>query len=160
MVLDRGAISFNFPESWIVAGWDPLELHDNEPPDDKARLSLSYWRLPTDVDWHELPLAFLLEQATTQSSYTTLSRGDVVRAAREDVELLWVEQSFMDPHEKRPAQTRIALARSGKGNIHVLITLDFWPEDREWVQVVWDEALRSLQLGRHITDPTKGITLH
>lgn len=159
MVIDRGAVSFNFPEKWIVVKWEPnLELNDRKPPHDKARFSISYWRLLSGVDWQGLPLTEMLKHAADNSEYETLSRGEMVQQAREDLEVAWMEQSFLDPNEKREARTRIALAR-GNG-VQVLITFDFWPEDGKRLQPAWEEALRSLQLGRRIADPTKGMTLH
>jgi hypothetical protein len=45
-------------------------------------------------------------------------------------------------------------------DIQVFMTLDFWVEDAGLLAPVWDELLRSLQLGRSIEDPTRGAVLH
>jgi hypothetical protein len=45
-------------------------------------------------------------------------------------------------------------------DIHALITCDFWMDDSEHLIPIWPEILRSLQLGRVIEDPTKGVVRH
>jgi hypothetical protein len=159
MVIDRGAVSFNFPENWIVAKLEPhLELHDAEPPDDEARLSVSFWRTPPGIDWTDLPLAPLLAKASEGSKLEILARSEIIRFPRADLEIVWTEHRFMDPVEKREAYSRIAMARGW--DVHVLITFDFWVSDAEKLAPMWDEALRSLQLGRTIADPSKGVIKH
>jgi hypothetical protein len=159
VVADRGAVSFNIPASWVVAKLEPhLELNDKAPPDDDARLSMSFWRTPPGVDWTGLPLAPLLLKSSEDSKMEILERSELIRSSRTDIELVWVEHKFMDPKEHREAFTRLAMARGF--DVHVLITCDFWVTDSRRIRPVWEEALRSLQLGRHIEDPTKGETLH
>lgn len=159
VVADRGAVSFNVPRSWIVAKLEPhLELNDRKPPDDDARLSMSFWRTPPGIDWTGLPLAPLLLKSSEETEMEVLETGPLVSVPRDDLELMWIERKFIDPKEKREAYTRIAMARGF--DVHVLITCDFWVDDAKRIRPVWDEALRSLQLGRVIEDPTKGVTLH
>jgi len=71
---------------------------------------------------------------------------------------VWTEHRFLDPVEKREAHSRIATARGW--DVQVLITFDFWVDDAANMRPVWNEVLRSLQLGRTIEDPTKGAVLH
>jgi hypothetical protein len=159
VVLDRGAVSFNIPEGWLLAKLEPhVELHDNPPPDDNARLSVSFWRTPPGIDWTGLPLAPLLTQAVEDSDLEILARGEVSPFTRTDLEMVWTERRFLDPEEKREAYSRIAMARGW--DVHVLITFDFWVDDLKKFESMWEEVLRSLQLGRHIADPTKGVVLH
>jgi hypothetical protein len=158
VVLERGAVSFNVPEGWFLAKLEPVELYDREPPDDDARISVSYWRLPPGVDWTGLPLDAMLADATKDGTLQVLERGELVKSTRSDIELVWSEHHFMDPQENREAYSRVALARGF--NIQVLITADFWVDDLAKLKPVWAEVLRSLQLGRVIADPTKGVTLH
>ena len=159
-VLDRGAVSFNFPESWHLVKMEPFELNDNLPPDDDARISVSFWRLPPAVDWTGLPLAPMLVQSThiDKSERKILERGSIVTVERDDIELMWTEYRFIDPVEKREAYTRIAVGRGF--DVQVLITSDYWVDDALRLRPIWAEVMRSLQLGRTIQDPTKGITLH
>lgn len=158
VVLDRGAVSFNVPQDWIMAKADPLELHDAAPPNDNARLTVSFWRLPPGVDWSGLPLAPLLIESTKDSKMDVLERGEIITVNREDMELVWTQHRFMDPVEHREAFTRIAMARGWE--IHALITFDFWVSEGTKLQPVWEEVLRSLQIGRVIDDPTRGVVKH
>jgi hypothetical protein len=158
VVLDRGAVSFNVPDSWLLAKLEPLEIHDAPPPDDNVRLMVSFWRTPPGIDWTELPLKQLLVQSTETSKHEILSHSEVIKAARTDLEIVWNEHRFMDPEEHREAYSRIALARGW--DIHALVTFDFWVTDAEKFQPAWDEVIRSLQLGRHIEDPTRGALLN
>jgi hypothetical protein len=158
IVVDRGAVSFNVPQKWLMANADPLELHDAPPPNDNARITVSLWRLPPDVDWSGLPLAPLLIESTKDSKMEVLERSEVFTLPRQDLELVWTQHKFIDPVEKREAYTRIAMAR-GWG-VHALITCDFWVSESQKLKPIWDEVLRSLQLGRVIQDPTLGEVRH
>jgi hypothetical protein len=158
VMADRGAVSFNIPENWHVAKFEPLELLDGEPPNDNARVSMSYWRLPEGIDWSRLPLAEMLAESTKDHPHKIIARGELVTATRDDIEIVWTEHRFEDPQENREAYSRFALARGW--NVQALVTFDFWVEDLEKSKPVWDEILRSLQLGRSIQDPTKGAILH
>jgi hypothetical protein len=44
--------------------------------------------------------------------------------------------------------------------MQALITLDYWPEDAVWLNPIWDKVLYTLELGRYVTDPTKGDMIH
>lgn len=123
-----------------------------------TRISVTFWRFPQEIDWTGLPLGPLLAQATEGSEMEILARGELVTVPRTDLELVWTEHRFLDPVEKREAYSRNAVAR-GWGVV-VLITFDFWVDDAKVMLPVWDEVLRSLQLGRKIEDPTKGPQLH
>lgn len=161
VVLDRGAVSFNIPEKWVLHKLEPVEIYDKMPPDDDCRLSVSFWRLPHGVDWSGLPLADMLDKATQPDAgedVHILQRGSVVKHKRDDLELFWVENRFLDKQEKREAFSRNAIARGW--NVQVLITFDFWLSDAPKLRPIWNEILRSLQLGYSIEDPTKGLVLH
>jgi hypothetical protein len=158
VVIDRGAVSFNIPENWLIAKFEPhLEMHDNPPPNDNARLSVSFWKFGPGIDWTELPLAPLLLKSIEDSELEILAQGEIVASARTDLEMVWTERRFLDPEEKREAFTRVALARGW--DIHTVISFDFWVDDLKKFEPVWDEVLRSLQLGRYIEDPTKGVVM-
>jgi hypothetical protein len=159
VVMDRGLVSFNIPESWVVTDMDPFTVRDAPVPDDKAGLQVTAFRLPPHVDMSGLPLGPMLLQATANpQTYQVLARSELIRAPRTDIELVWLEDRFLDPKEKREAYSRHA---AGRGfNVQVLITFSYWAEDEAWCTPVWEEALRSLQLGRVIADPTRGVTLH
>ena len=158
-VIDRGAASFNIPADWFMKQIEPLELLDKEPPDDNARIMVTFWRLPPNIDWTGLPLSQLLDVSTKDSQHERIAQGNIVQPKRQDgIELVWREDRFLDPGENREAYTRIALAR-GFGAA-LLITCDCWPEDRTRISPHWNELLRSIQMGRVIADPLKGEVLH
>jgi hypothetical protein len=158
-VADRGAVSFNFPETWLLKKFEPIEIHDGEPPNDNARISMSFWRTPPGVDWTGLPLAPMLRQAvTTGRKLEILHTSDVHTYPRQDIELVWIEQMFMDPVEKREAFSRNLIARGF--DVQTLITFDYWMNHAPLMTPHWDEILRSLQLGRVIKNPLKGTNLH
>jgi hypothetical protein len=152
-VLDRGAVRFDVPKDWVgVPASTSFQLYNRAQPDDDCRLEASVMYLHPDVDWRGFSLTEALRDTIVDTFPTALRRGDVVRIERPDLELVWAEVSLLDPDERREARTRVCLAR--RGTIQALITMDFWPEDAERFGPVWDEALRSLQLGVRVKDPT------
>ena len=154
-VADRGAVRFDFPKDWIIEhGPDAIKIVDMPPPDHTCSLSLSVFYLPVGVDWSELPVDQLLRDATSADTEHVLTRGDVHYEQRPDLELAWRESRFMDPEEQRPSYSRSCTARAR--NVQPLITLDYWPEDRDRLIPVWDEVLRTLRVGEYIKDPTRG----
>ncbi len=153
-VADRGAVRFDFPESWlIIPADDAIRFHDKQPPDDDCTLALSVMRLP-EGDWSGLPVSSLVGQLVEKDSRDTISRGEVVEVRRADLDLAWAEIRFTDPTEGRPARSRICLARAS--NIQPLITFDYWEDDAPRLGKAWDEILRSLRVGEPILDPTLG----
>jgi hypothetical protein len=157
VVLERGAVSFNMPYKWLVEDTAPFTMHDAKPPDDNARLSVSYWKFAPGIDWTGLPLDDLLLKSTTDVGHEILEQSPLTRVERDDIELLWIEQRFLDAEQQRQAYSRIAVARGF--DVCVLMTFDLWVDDSPKFQATWDEILRSLQLGRVIEDPTKGAVL-
>lgn len=158
LVLDRGAVSFNIPENWLIHKMEPLELHNAPPPDDDARISVTFWKMPPGIDWSGLPIDRLLEQSVQGTEREILSKTPIKRLPRTDIEVVWTEHRFIDTVEPREAYTRITVARGF--DIHILITMDYWVDDAARFRPVWEEVIRSLQLGRIINDPTRGETLH
>jgi hypothetical protein len=161
VVLDRGAVSFNIPEKWFVAKMEPtFEMHNAVPPNDDARLSVTFFRTQPGIDWTGLPVNTLLENSLKGvADRETVGTSGITRVPREDIELVWAEQRFIDPVEKpREAFTRVTLARGF--DIHAIISFDYWVNQAAQFRPVWNEMVRSLQIGRVIADPTKGEMLH
>lgn len=161
VVLDRGAVSFNIPEKWFVAKMDPtFEMHNAAPPDDDARLSVTFFRTQPGIDWTGLPVdALLLNSMKDIDDRDTLNTTAITRLPRTDIELVWAEQRFIDPVEKpREAFTRVTLARGF--DIHAILSFDYWVNQAGQFRPVWNEIIRSLQIGRVIADPLRGETLH
>lgn len=156
---DRGAVRLNYPHGWaVVPADDCIQFCDKQPPNDNCRLAVSYLRLPP-VDLSGLPLTKLLPGAMQSSeSRQVLLRGEPVSVQRDDIEILWAELRFVDTKEHREAFSRIAMARGS--NLQALITFDYWVEDAARLEAVWNEVMRSVQLGRYIEDPTEGDVLH
>lgn len=153
-VADRGAVRFNIPQGWVIEpDSDSIKFYDGKPPDDNCRLACSYLRLPP-IDWSGLHLSELIKVATQGDPREATLVGEILEKQRPDLELAWADFEFLDPEEQRKAFTRICIAR-GSG-IQALITLDYWPEDGARLAPMWQELLRSLQLGRYIADPTVG----
>jgi len=154
-VADRGAVLFNIPQNWIIEpDSDSTKFYDGKPPNDNCRLACSYIRLPP-IDWSGLPLSQLIEVAMKDDPRVLSSTGKLVQLQHGGVELAWTEFRFMDPTEHREAFTRVCIGRGS--NIQTLITLDYWPEDATRLDLVWDEVMQSLELGRYIKDPTIGM---
>lgn len=154
-VADRGAVRFNFPQEWTIKpDSDSVKLYDKEPPADDCVLAVSYLTLPP-IDWTGLPLSQLVQVVLDEDSRDVLRKGQITSLARQKLELAWAEVYFVDPNEHRGAFSRICIGR--EKNIQSLITFDFWADDAPRLHPVWDEVLRSLELGRFIKDPTRGM---
>ena len=157
-VADQGAVRFDIPQDWVVIpDPDSIKFHDRQPPDDDCTLAFSYMRLPP-IDWSGLPLSQLVQQVVDGDTRGVTFQGKMHTVERPDLEIAWTEVIFIDPNERRQARSRILLGRGS--NIQPLITFDFWEEDAARLGTVWDEVIRSLELGMKIEDPTRGITLH
>lgn len=155
-VADRGAVRFDIPSDWVMLpDVVSVKFHDKEPPDDNVRLEMSFLRLPPGVDFSGLPVTEMLKVALKDDSRDLIATGEIALVQREDLEYAWTEIWFNDPTERRAAGTRACLARGS--NVQPFITMDFWLDEADRYLPVWDEVLRTLQLGQHIKDPTKVI---
>jgi hypothetical protein len=153
-VANRGAVAFDYPAEWAVEpGPDSIRFTDRKPPDDNCLLQLSVIMLPKGIDWTGLSLGYLLRTWVRQESGTCTIRGEIVTVRRPDLELAWVEDRRMDPREHREACSRACLARGN--DVQAFLTIDYWPEDAERAVSVWDEVLRTLQLGVYVQNPTR-----
>jgi hypothetical protein len=153
-VLDRGSLRFDVPLDWLMELEEKsVKFYDRPPPDDNCRLEVSLLRHP-QIDWSGLPLEQLLRDSASDKGGEKAQEKDVHRQSRPGVELAWVENTFIDPQERKPACSRIAIVRGTNG--HALITLDFWAVDAERVVPVWDEVVCSIDMGLKVQDPTLG----
>ena len=97
----------------------------------------------------------LVRAALAGDARGTIGPGEVHSVRRKDgIEFSFAELRHMDPEEKRPAVSRLAIAR--ENGVYCLITFDFWVGDESKAEPVWEEMLRSLMLGLTIADPTVG----
>ncbi|MBI3979305.1 MAG: hypothetical protein HY331_14070 [Chloroflexi bacterium] len=153
-VANRGEVRFDYPADWVAQPTDDaFELLDRQPPDDNCRIKVSVMRLPPGLDTSDLPLPNLLEETVKDDPREAISRIPTVHLRRPDLELAWTEIRFVDPNERREACGRSCLAL-GSG-IVPFITMDFWLDDLDRFGPVWDEVLRTLQLGVYVADPTR-----
>ncbi|HEY0511382.1 MAG TPA: hypothetical protein VGH73_05735 [Thermoanaerobaculia bacterium] len=153
-VADRGAVRFDYPRTWVVRGdSDSIKFRDRRWPNDNCVIAMSYMRIPP-IDWTGLPLAALLQTAIQGGTRTIDAWDPPVHARRFDMELAWQQGHFIDPGEKRPALTRLCIAR--RRTVQALLTMDFWAVDLARFSPVWDLVLETLELDEHYTDPTTG----
>lgn len=155
LVLDRGAVGFDVPSGWVVRpGRNSTEVLDKAPPDDDVRLEVSFNRMAPGIDWSRAPLEEMVPELVNDDHREVLTRGMVRKLTRKGLRGAWTEFKFVDPVEHRVAYSRLLVA-IGR-NVQVLLTGEYWPEDAGVMRPAWDEALRTLELGLIIPDPTTG----
>lgn len=158
---DRGAVRFDIPDRWLIFPGDDgsIKFHDRKPPDDNCRLQMTVFYLNDQIDWSGLPLAQMLagvlDKDDDEDQGHERTRGEIIEVQRERLDLAWTEVRFIDPEEKRPARSRIGLARWS--NIQPILTFDFWESDAPRMIAAWDELVRTLVLGDYIEDPTQRV---
>jgi hypothetical protein len=154
IVLDRGAVRFDFPRTWVVIpDHDSLKIYDRRPPKDDCCLAVSYLRL-APIDWSGVRLAELVQVAGEGDERPVHTRGDIVSVRFGEMDLAWREVRFVDPKEQREARSRLCIAR--QGTTQALITFDFWETDEARCMPIWDTVLKTLRLNDYIADPAKG----
>lgn len=153
VVIDRGAARVDIPGDWVVSVGDSgLEARNRPQPDDSALLQVTLLPLPREIDWRDIPLRPLFENAMEHGAKEVLGRGPIESLARPGLEGVWRETRFVDPEERREAVSRCILARDS--GIHIFITLSFWPEEEAACQPMWEEVLRSLRIGEYVEATT------
>jgi hypothetical protein len=153
-VLDQGVLRFDVPEDWVMElGKTSVKFYDRQPPDDKCRLEVSLLLHPR-INLSGLPLDQLLRHLGYGRSGEETRNPGVQRQSRPGIDLMWVEEIFIDPNESKPARSRIAIVRGTIG--HALLTLDFWEADAGRVLPAWDEVMDSIDMGLKVQDPTIG----
>lgn len=156
-VVDRGKLRLDYPRDWVWSkDADSFKFHDREPPDDRCTLALSLWHAEGLA--REIPLARLLQGLLDEDQRTPIETGRIVEERRGELELVWGEMKFVDQGTRREAIGLLCLARAGA--LQVILSMDFWPEDGEWVRRVWENVLASLELDRPIADPRVGPITH
>ena len=157
LVLDRGAVRLEYPNTWFVEMTDDcLKIHDKPPPDDDCVLGVSYHHWPT-IAGGALTVGALVRDTfrTDERSFSEVSA--VIEETRMDIALAWGEGRFVDSRIDREACARLSIAR--KDEIQALLTFDFWLSDRDGCHARWLAFLASLQLRQPIDDPQRGPSL-
>jgi hypothetical protein len=156
LVLDRGAVRLEYPESWVMVPTpDCVKVHDRQPPDDDCTLGVSYHRWP--AAGNGLSVARLVEESRRTDPRALRALTPIVTESRLDMELAWGEGLFEDATAHREACGRLCLAR--RAGIQALLTFDFWTADRSRCEDVWGTVIGSLWLAEWIADPRKGPSL-
>jgi len=153
LVLDRGAVRFDYPDDWSVAFEDEgAIIHDQEPPADKCRIAASCRRVPVESSTY--PLLRLLESMIAKDARGVTPSDQILRIHRPPLEVAWTELRFTEPTIGRLACSRVCVARAGC--TQAFLTFDFWPEDSDRCFPVWENVLESLEVGAYIDDPASG----
>ncbi len=157
-VADRGAVRFDIPQSWVcLPDSESIKLHDREPPDDECvvEVTVNYLR---PADYSEFPLESTLAEVLADGYETATYRGPVESERRGDTRLAWAEIHYTDTSVMRAAvaKTLIGLRRT----IQFLLTMAYWKDDVAQFEPVWDEILRSVQMGEQVDilgNPTRVV---
>ncbi len=159
LVLDRGAVRFEYPETWVVRpAEDSIRVYDKTPPDDDCKLAVSHLRLALNVDWSRLPPSELLTAALEPDPRPFHRWDPVLEESQIDTELAWRQCAFRDAaQQEREALTRICIARCPP--VQALLTFDFWLSHLERCDEVWKGVLASLRLAEWVEDPRAGPRL-
>lgn len=157
LVLGRGAVRLEYPETWIVEVEDDcIKVYDRQPPDDECVLGISYhlWR---PVSGEGLGVGRLVRSTLESDARLFVALAPIIEETRLDISLAWGQGRFVDSRFDREACARLCIAR--RAGIQALLTFDFWLSDVERCDAQWRDFLASLQLGQWITDPTRGPLL-
>jgi hypothetical protein len=155
-VLDRGLVRFDYPSGWMVEMKEgAVMLHDREPSIESCDLGVSLFRLPAEVIADlDLDQMLLNSLETGREPY---EQSEMQHVQRGDLDLVWLEQRYVDASQNRDARFRVALAR---GAVVCLISFNYWSDRAAQLEPVWDEVLRTLVLGMLVGDPTVGPVVH
>jgi hypothetical protein len=166
-VADRGAVAFEVPQKWVVRHdkKGTLTIHDKEPPDDSARLSLTVFHLPpVEGGWGQLPLEKMMREleqvgggGKKKKKHKKPSVPLVIhKEPRFDSELLWAEKgNWPDPQNGRLIRCRQIMARARL--VQILVTFDVYVDCGDKFEPAWADLLRSMQVAvpRDITGHIK-----
>lgn len=161
-VADRGAVRFDYPESWLVMpGERSIKFHDRKPPDDNCTLEITVFYLPDGVDWSALPLRTLLEQLLDgddeRPGLGREGRGEIVETRRGRVEVAWVQTEWTDECEGQPRRARARTCLARWSNIQPILTFSYWVDDAPRFEPVFADILDTLVLGDYVEDPTQRL---
>jgi hypothetical protein len=156
-VLDRGAVRFDYPTTWVLETKDgAVLLHDREPSIESCDLGVSIFRMPAEMI-AELSLEDML-LSSLGSERKPYQQSEIRSVLRGDLEIAWLEQRYVESGQNRDARFRVALARGPLAGQPVicLISMNYWSDRASGLERVWEEVLRTLVLGMHVADPTAG----
>jgi hypothetical protein len=155
LVMDRGAVRFDFPKDWIPSADSKyILIVDRVPPLDRCGVMVACRRLSKAM--MRIPIKDLLHEITIgdTDSRPIMHRGPIHPIFRPPLEAAWRQMHFEDPVRHREACTRLCLARGGF--TLATIVFDFWPEDELRYFLAWNTLLETLAVGDYIEDPMTG----
>lgn len=156
LVLGRGAVRLEIPETWVVeTNDDCVKVFDKNPPDDDCALAVSYHHWPAAAQ--KPSVASLVRGALESDERSFLTIDPVVEETKIEIVLAWTQGRFIDPRINREAYARLCIAR--KSEIQALVTFDFWASDLASCASQWNMFLATLQLGQWVADPLRGPSL-
>jgi len=152
-VAERGAVAFEVPANWVIRHdqKQTLTIHDQPPPSDSARISLTVFHLPpVRGGWKQLALEkMLLEACEVRAPKKKAGKRPAAlvihREPRTDVELIWTEKEpWKDPESGRLIRCRQILARARL--VQCLITFDVYEDAADRFEQAWHDLLSTLKL--------------
>ena len=151
IVLDRGAVQFDYPRSWVVVpNSESVAICDREPPANQSRLEVSFFRVAVP-ECEELPPAADFVDRVTSRKRENATYGPLREEIRRGVEVAWRDILLRAPTKRSAALFRVGIAR--RGSIHCLITYEYFGARRERCDEVWEELLETLMLDRSSDRP-------
>jgi hypothetical protein len=151
LIIDSGAVRFDFPVDWIVhSGEKQTLLLDRCPPDESSYIGLRWRRISAKET--ALPVGFLVEHSSVAELRPIVQRGDVIRISRPPLEAAWIQLKVIDG--KREMCSRLCVARGGC--TQAIIVAEFAAADELVFFPVWETLLRTLAVGDYIADPSTG----
>jgi hypothetical protein len=160
-VANRGDVRFDYPENWSIDPSPPITFRDREPPADTCRLRLFIYNPTRKRQGQEPPIQQVLEDLVDIAREEdkdddpgySIGRGEIVVAEREDLDLAWRQARFFNPYKDREMLRRTCAARAN--GVLPLIIFDFPASELSLFDPIWNEILRSLQVGLVIEDPQR-----
>jgi len=157
LVLDRGAVRLEYPETWIVEADDGcVKVYDRKPPHDECVLGVSSHLWPP-VLGEGVEVGRLVHTALASDERSFIALDPIIEETRIGTALAWGQGRFVDARVNREACARLCIARQAE--IQALLTFDFWLSDLGRCDPLWRDFLAGLQVGRWVADPARGPSL-
>src|SRR6185437_279934 len=152
-VADRGAVAFEIPHDWVIKhdAKQGLTMHDQAPPDDQARISLTIFRLPpVQGGWGKLSLEQMMidcekGRGKKKKGHKPPAKMEMHIEHRPELDLVWAEKGIWpDPENGKPIRCRQLMARARL--VQILITFDVYENVTAKFEPAWENLLRSIQV--------------
>jgi hypothetical protein len=154
LVIDRGAVQFDFPHEWIVepTGYS-MKLVDKPYPENNLILEVSHLPMPEP----EVNMAFMKNQLSQmfedEDEVFDISPITVIQLPHWKGG--WKQAGYIDHENHRQAIRRHLVGCAN--SVFVLFTFCFWLEDTPLRDVNWTNLINTLRIGEWIPDPKKHV---